>query len=70
MPDHSLDQVYSTPYLPMHEFKGWVTVEDHVIKIKWKPKESLSISSTYKALCECVSGEAALMKGQTEVIIR
>jgi hypothetical protein len=53
----------------MHEFKGWVTIKDHVIKIRWKPKESLSISSSYKALCESVSGEAALMKGQTEVII-
>jgi ssDNA-specific exonuclease RecJ len=67
---HPLNQVYPTPFLPEHELKGWVTIEDHVIKINWKPKESLSISSTYKALCECVSAEAALLKGETEVIIR
>jgi hypothetical protein len=70
MSEHSFNEVFTTPYLPKEEAKGWVTFNDHLVKIEWKPKESLFITRTYKALCESVAAEAALMKGQTEVIIR
>jgi hypothetical protein len=70
MSEHPLNQVFTTPHLPKGEAKGWVTLNDHLIKMEWKLKESLFITRTYKELCERVAAEAALMKEQTEVIIR
>jgi hypothetical protein len=70
MSEHPLEQVATNPYLSRDETKGWVALNDHLILLEWRPKNALSISAAYKELCERVSAEAALMKGQTEVHIR
>jgi len=68
--EHPLHEVAATPYLARKDVAGWVTFDDHVIRIEWKLKQKAHVTAKYKALCERVSAEAALMKGQTEVIIR
>ena len=67
--EHPLQEVARTPYLSKEDLEGRVTFDEHIIKIEWKLKQVAHVSSKYKALCERVSAEAALMKGQTEVII-
>jgi hypothetical protein len=70
MLEYPLDQVATTPYLPREEQEGWVTLGDGITKVEWTVKEPIYLSAKYKALCERIAAEAALMKGQTEVIIR
>jgi hypothetical protein len=70
MSENPLDQVAINAHLRTEETKGWVTFDDHLILVEWRPKAALSISAAYKELCERVSAEAALMKGQTEVHIK
>jgi hypothetical protein len=70
MLEYPLDQVATTPHLPIEEQGGWVTLGDRLIKVEWTVKEPMYLSANYKALCERIAAEAALMKGQTEVIIR
>ena len=70
MSEHPLNQVFTTPHLPKDEAKGWVILNDHLIKMEWNLRESLLITRTYKELCERVAAEAVLIKEQTEVIIR
>jgi hypothetical protein len=70
MLEYPLHQVSTAPCLPREDQEGWVTLDDHLIKVEWIVKEPMYLSPKYKALCERVAVEAALMKEQTEVIIR
>jgi hypothetical protein len=69
MSEYPLQQVPNTSHLSREDMQGWVILDEHLIRIEWKLKETIRVSVKYKELCERVSAEAALMKGQTEVII-
>ncbi len=64
------DQVSASSHLPLHETQGWVKLDGHLIRLVWKVAEAMYLTARNKAFCERVAAEAALMKGQTEVIIR
>ena len=68
--EYPLQEVATTPYLSREDIESCVTFDGHVIRIEWHLKQKAHVSVKYKALCERVSAEAALLKGQTEVIIR
>lgn len=54
------------------DMKGWVKVNDHLILLEWDPQYHplFPMSSSDKAFCERISAEEAIMKGETEVLIR
>jgi hypothetical protein len=55
--------------LPAHAYQGWVTSNDHLIFVKWKTTVQAPKNADYKAFCERIAAEAAVMKGYTAVLI-
>jgi hypothetical protein len=55
--------------LPADIFKGWVTLNDRLVLVEWRTIVQAPSNPGYKAFCERIAAEAAVMKGYTAVLI-
>lgn len=69
-PMHAHQEVNSTPSLNVGDAEGWVTLDEHLIFIRWSKYQPIPVAKEYKRNIERLATEAALLKGQTHVEIR
>jgi hypothetical protein len=65
----SLSPIAKEDHLPADIFKGWVTSNDLLVLVEWKTIVQAPGNRGYKAFCERIAAEAAVMKGYTAVLI-
>jgi hypothetical protein len=56
-------------HLPADIFKGWVTSNDRLVLVEWRTIVQAPSNPGYKAFCERIAAEAAVMKGYHSVLI-
>jgi hypothetical protein len=65
----SLSPTPKEDHLPADIFKGWVTSNDLLVLVEWKTIVQAPSNHGYKAFCERIAAEAAVMKGYHSVLI-